>query len=274
VPLIAVCHSLRFFSTPEHGHRWEVARYYRWANRRTFREADLVIAVSGAIRDELILFGVPESKIHVLHTAAPAAAAGAVPDRDPDRCEFVFIGRTSRDKGLDVLVEAVARLACEPKSRPVRLNVIGHLGADSPIRRRVDDESLPVRFLGSLPNRDARSWMAKADAVVVPSRYDACPVVCAEALIEGAMIVASRTGGIPEVIEDGRTGLLVAPDDADALADALRRVRDEPAALAATRIRAREEGRKQTWEARGPEIVELYRSVAERSKHIASQGNS
>lgn len=231
-------------------------------NRRTFRAADRVLAVSGAICKELVEFGVPESKIRVLHTAAPAAVPGTAPDRDRGRCEFVFIGRTSRDKGLDVLVDAVARLAGESGGRPVRLNVIGQLSQDSPIRRRVESESLPIRLLGPMPNRDARAWMAAADAVVVPSRYDPCPVVCAEALIEGAMVVASRAGGIPEVVEDGRTGLLVEPGDAGALADALRRVRDEPAAFDAIRVRAREEGRKQTWEARGPEIVELYRSVA------------
>jgi glycosyltransferase involved in cell wall biosynthesis len=116
--------------------------------------------------------------------------------------------------------------------------------------------------------------MAAADAVVVPSRYDPCPVVCAEALIEGALIVASRAGGIPEVIEDGRTGLLVAPDDAGALSDALRRVRDEPASFNAIRVQAREEGRKQTWETRGPEIVELYQSTAARPNRIASERNS
>jgi len=272
IPVLAVCHSLRFFSTPEHGHRWEVALYYRWANRRTFRAADRVLAVSGAIRSELVEFGVPESKIFVLHTAAPASVSGTAVDCDPARCEVVFVGRTSRDKGLDVLIEAVERLDEASAKRPFRLNVIGQLATDSPIRRRA--ESLPIRFLGPLPNGDARAWMAAADAVVVPSRYDPCPVVCAEALIEGALIVASRAGGIPEVIEDGRTGLLVAPDDAGALSDALRRVRDEPASFDAIRVQAREEGRKQTWETRGPEIVELYQSMAARPKRIASERNS
>ena len=265
VPVIAMCHSLRFFSSAEHGHRWEVLRYYRWANRRTFRAADAVLAVSGAIRAELVAFGVPESKIRVLHTAAAEGMSPGPVDRDPARCEVVFVGRTTRDKGFDVLIEAVSKLREEPPNRPIRLNVVGQLAADSPVRRRIEAESLPVRLLGPLPNRKARDWMAAADAVVVPSRYDPCPVVCAEALIEGALIVAARAGGIPEVVEDGRTGILVPPGDAGELAGTLRRVAEQPGAFAAMRSAAREAGQRHSWDARGPEIVALYRSVARMS---------
>jgi glycosyltransferase involved in cell wall biosynthesis len=261
VPLLAVCHSLRFRSTPEHGHRWEVARYYRWANSVTFRKADSVLAVSGAIRDELTAFGVPGSKIRVLHTAASPAVPGAAVDRDRDRFEILFVGRTSRDKGLDVLVEAISRIAASPLDRPVRLNIVGQLAVNSPIRRRIEEESLPIRLLGTLPNREARAWMAASDVLVVPSRYDPCPVVCAEALIEGCLTVATRVGGIPEVIEDGQSGLLVEPESAGALTEALRRIAKDPSSFEAMRARAREAGRRQTWEQRGPEIASLYRDV-------------
>ncbi len=269
VPVLAVCHSLRFFSTPEHGHRWEVARYYRWANRRTFREADRVLAVSGAIRKELVEFGVPESKICVLHTAAPAAAPGSAPDRDSSRCEFVFIGRTSRDKGLDVLVDAVARLAGEPGVRSFRLNVIGQLAEDSPIRRRargVASNSIPgITAESRRPGLDGCGGRCGRS---LPLR--SLPRRLRRGLIEGALIVASQTGGIVEIIEHDRTGLLVPPEDAVALAGALKEVATGPEKYAATRQRAREAGKEQLWTARGPQLLDLYLELTSTRPRMAS----
>ncbi|MGH9441820.1 MAG: glycosyltransferase family 4 protein, partial [Thermoanaerobaculia bacterium] len=263
VPVLSVCHSLRFFSTKEHGHRWETALFYRWANRRTFLRSHRVLAVSRATRSELVEFGIPAEKIFVLHTAAPPPEPLEASARDPvkETLEIVFVGRPTRDKGLDVLVESLRILGKGASGRPVRLTVAGFVPEDSPIRSAVRSGAFPVTFSGSVANLAARALLGKADVVVIPSRYDPCPVVSIESLIEGALVVASRVGGIPEIIEDGKTGILVPPGDPEALAAALGRILDDPAAFSAIRQRAKEAGRAHTWAARGPQLLELYRGV-------------
>jgi len=72
VPYIAVSHSLRFFTSRMHGHRWETALYYAWANRKAYAGAREVVAVSAALKNELVQFGVPEGKVLVQHTATSA----------------------------------------------------------------------------------------------------------------------------------------------------------------------------------------------------------
>ena len=79
-------------------------------------------------------------------------------------------------------------------------------------------------FAGSVPDADAYAWLARADVCCLPSIHDTFPFAVAEAQALGACVVSTRAGGIPEMVEHGRTGLLVPPADARALADALERV--------------------------------------------------
>ncbi len=223
-PYLFVSHSARF-ATPFSDVRWEVGRFYHWSSWRGADGARRVVAVSQAVKDQWVELGIPADKIIVQHTAIDpfVPAAGGLKDRVPGRLELLYVGRTTRDKGLDLLLDAVALCRAKP-GLDLRLSVVGQIDPQHPLRLRATRDSLPVEFLGKRSNADARSLMAEVDVLVVPSRYDPCPVVAIEGLNAGALVLGARAGGLPEQIRDRETGLLVDPDSAPALAQAIAEV--------------------------------------------------
>ncbi|MHB1887230.1 MAG: glycosyltransferase family 4 protein, partial [Acidimicrobiales bacterium] len=123
-----------------------------------------------------------------------------------------------------------------------------------------------VRWTGYLADESLlAAAMGEAEALVLPSEYEAFGLVLLEALAQGTPVIASRVGGIPEFIESERSGLLVPPGDVAALAAAMERIRAEPA-------RARQWGRygreevvpRYTWEACADRLDALFKEVAGR----------
>jgi starch synthase len=98
----------------------------------------------------------------------------------------------------------------------------------------------PVKFLGVKPRGELVELYQQASVVAVPSVWDNSPNVIYEAMACGTPVVASRVGGIPELVDDGVTGLLVPPGDADALADAIVALLGDPARRAQMGEHARE----------------------------------
>ncbi|EQD44978.1 glycosyl transferase family protein, partial [mine drainage metagenome] len=123
-----------------------------------------------------------------------------------------------------------------------------------------------VRWTGFLADESLlAAAMTEAEALVLPSEYEAFGLVLLEALAHGTPVIASRVGGIPEFIEPERSGLLVPPGDAAALTDAMEQLRSDPA-------RARQWGRygreevvpRYTWEACADRLDALFREVVGR----------
>jgi glycosyltransferase involved in cell wall biosynthesis len=191
----------------------------RWLKRRVLGRAAAVLPVSGDIARALGLGDAPVLRMGV-DCAAIRAAVGV---RRPQQGRLVYVGRLADKKGVDVLVEALARLD------GAHLDVIG----DGPDRAALEAQARRlgvedrVRFLGKLPRADVLSALATAHLVVIPSRVgaggdmDGTPVVLCEAMAAGVPVVASDLGGLGECIDDGVDGLLVPPGDVDALADVL-----------------------------------------------------
>lgn len=161
-----------------------------------------------------------------------------VPDpgrQPPERAEagrLALVGRLSPRKGIDVALEAVARLRAD--GRGVVLDVCGSAFAgyewyEAQLRERAAAPDLAggIRFLGYVD--PSSSVVARASAVLVPSRLEPFGNVAVEAQLAGRPVIASAVQGLREIVTDGRTGLLVPPDDPVALADAIARVLDDPA---------------------------------------------
>jgi glycosyltransferase involved in cell wall biosynthesis len=146
----------------------------------------------------------------------------------PDRVALLSFGLIRPYKGIDVLVDAVSRL---PESSPVVLLLAGEpWGELDPVTRgRLDRLSAAGRAVVRLewvPEEEVPAWFGAADAMVLPYRSATGSAVAAQALGHGLPIVASAVGGLGEIIEDGRSGLLVPPADPPALAAAITRLVD------------------------------------------------
>ncbi|MCI4339296.1 MAG: glycosyltransferase family 4 protein [Thermoplasmata archaeon] len=143
----------------------------------------------------------------------------------------LFVGRLASNKGLVDLLPAFGALARDdPDAHLVLVGEDGGMRATLEARVRGLGLESKVHFLGHLPD-DALVAAAYRDATfsVLPSEYEAFGLVLLESLAQGTPVVASRVGGIPEFIEDERTGLLVPPGDLPALTEALRRLWGDPA---------------------------------------------
>ena len=159
---------------------------------------------------------------------------------------ILSVGRLRAKKGLDTLVEACGLL----RSRGIHVNceIIGYGEEEPRLRTRIEECGLAdcVRLTGKLAREQVIEAYARAAVYVQPSRIaadgdrDGIPNVLLEAMAMGLPVVASNVSGIPELVIDGENGLLVPPDDAAALADAITRVLHEPTASAALAQRARE----------------------------------
>jgi glycosyltransferase involved in cell wall biosynthesis len=198
--------------------------------REVFRTIELFVAPSHALADEFRRLGVPDTRLAV---SALGFARLAVPRAPaPDGCLRIgYVGTIARHKGVHVLVDAVQRL---PRGR-FTLAIHGDPGVSPDYVAAVTTRArgFPVTLPGAFEPARAGEIYAGLDVLVVPSLWpENSPLVIREAFMAGVAVVAARVGGIPELIDDGRTGLLVEPGSTRALAGALSRLIDEPALLA------------------------------------------
>jgi len=204
------------FQTARLDPRAELLR--RW---RTFttRRAIHVFCPSEFVRAIVLTWGIPPDRVSVLPNAAPPVPA--LPAREElrrslgiDGPTLAFAGRLTRAKALEVAFAAVDEL------EDVSLLVAG----DGEEREALEALAGPrVRFLGLLPRERVLEVLAAADAVVLSSSWENFPHALVEALAVGSPVVATRVGGVPEIVEDEVNGLLVPPGDPAALAAAVRR---------------------------------------------------
>ena len=135
----------------------------------------------------------------------------------------LFVGRLVPVKGVDVLLQAMARVNA-------RLAIVGTGPQEQNLRQLAVVLGVRASFFGALPHEQLRVLYAPSDclavsSVVLSNGYaDGRPTVLPEAMASGLPVVATRSGGIPDLIHDGENGLLVPPGDAEALADALNQV--------------------------------------------------
>ncbi len=209
-----------------HGNDVTAKRNYRRLYSRLWEQASTFLCVSEFIRGKAIEAGFPPNKLRVLYNGINSEpCADNVTERD--RNLILFVGRLVEKKGCIYLLRSM------PKVKEVcpdaRLVVIG----DGPQRSELTTEAkvlgAPCTFLGGKPLDVVRTFQKQASIVCVPSvtaedgDSEGLPTVILEAIAAGATVVGTWHAGIPEVIDDGRTGLLVPERQPEVLADALIR---------------------------------------------------
>mgnify|MGYP003915717953 CR=1 FL=1 len=248
-----------------------------WAERTAIETADAVIAVSGAMREDILTCypALDPARVQVVHNGIDTTLYR--PDHGTDVLERIgldtrrpyvlFVGRITRQKGVPHLLRAV---------RDIDPGVQVVLCAGAPDTPEIDREFRElyqelsavrehVRWIPQmLPRPDVIQLLTHAAAFVCPSVYEPLGIVNLEAMACGTPVVASRVGGIPEVVDDGRTGLLVDVDDdfEAGLARALDSVVGDPEAAR----RMGEAGRERAvgefgWDTVARRTVRLYEKI-------------
>ena len=260
-----------------------------WAERTSYEAAAAVIAVSAAMRDDVLASypSIDPARVQIVHNGIDTGLWRPVfaPDRvrelgvDPDRPSVVFVGRITRQKGLPLFLRAVAAL-------PPEVQVVLCAGApDTPeieaeVRGLVDSlaaERTGVVWIAEmLPRADVIALLTAATVFACPSVYEPLGIVNLEAMACETAVVATATGGIPEGVVPGETGLLVPieqatdgtgtplyPDQYGAdFATALTELVTDPDRAAAYGRAGRQRATESfSWEAIAERTVEVYRSV-------------
>ncbi len=203
-------------------------RAYEWkirAAHRGMRRLNGVVVETQFAADWVRRIASSARIVAIPHALNPEFLSASAADPSKNSARFLFVGSLVATKGVDLLLQAAREL-----KNMARFDIVG----DGPERRnlRAMAKTLGVSqnctFHGFKTRQDVISFMQNARALVVPSRADNSPNVITEAQALGLPVLASRVGGIPEMVEEGSDGILCPPEDARKLAEGLRRLAMDP----------------------------------------------
>jgi glycosyltransferase involved in cell wall biosynthesis len=182
----------------------ELARRAPWLARRVLHRARLVIAASNDLAERARVLGAREVRVIPSGVELPEDVG-----TEAEPAEVLYAGRLSAEKGVLELLDAAAGL-----------NMV--VAGDGPLRERIPFAR------GFVPHDELQQLYARAAVVACPSRREGFGVACLEAMAHGRPVVATRVGGLLDLVVDGETGIVVPPRDPAALRSALKRLLADP----------------------------------------------
>ncbi len=215
-----------------HQHGGDFVNYYNnelgEKSRRYVREildmADVMLVLTDSWKE---FFGklTDPAKIHVLPNGVVTKGIEARKMNDKDLHKILFLGRICVAKGVKELISAVSQL--HAKDDQVRL-YIGGIFEDQELLKEIEENSTFIKYLGWVTGNDKNKYLDECGIMAVPSYFEGFGLSVVEGMLHGCCVVASRVGGIPDIVQDGEDGLLIDPKDSSDLKNALERVMYDP----------------------------------------------
>lgn len=258
VPVVYTPHGFSFLMTCGERSRF----VYRFLERSIRSATAAVIAVSEEEVRQALDLGYARDRVFLIHNGVVPGDFGALAVRETGPLRVGFFGRLTRQKGPDVLLGAITEIVAHLPHVTFCFYGSGEM-ADT-LQSHVERRQLAayVKFNGAYAQGEAVERMRETDVIVMPSRWEGCPYEVLEAFQAGVPIVASEVGGLLDVVRNGENGLLVAPEDSEALCDAVLCLLREPQ----RRRRLAEQGRadlgQYTADTMATAIGEVYRQFA------------
>lgn len=234
---------------------------YAWCERLLAHATDTIIVNSAAERRLALHHGLPAGKLQTISNGVASVAPEAQAPLPVPSLHLAFIGRHDRQKGLDILLDALS----QPDCGHIHLHVVGKSVAEgtSPLIGRTLTN---VTFHGWLSRAQIASLLQTMDAVAMPSRWEAFGLVAIEAMRAGVPVIASNKGGLPEIVRHGIDGLIVDIDTPGALGRVLSEL--EPSALQRLGRSAQARFRAEfTAERMNREITSTYAALLSNARH-------
>ena len=209
---------------------------FRYVDRAFMRRVQRLVAISDSVREFLRRAGLPEDKLLTIHYGLdelPAAPSELTPEQAGIGAEaplVLAIGRLIAQKDHETLLRAFALV--RGRHPEARLAILGWGTLEEQTRALAHELGLADAVV--LPGRvEPRAWLERADVFAHTSRWEGFGIVLLEAMLAGLPVVATRVSAVPEIVDDGRTGLLVEAGDAEAVAAALTELLDDQGRRAA-----------------------------------------
>jgi glycosyltransferase involved in cell wall biosynthesis len=249
-------------STKHNDDRFRVGPF-RHVERALARKAVRVIAITEALRRFCVdRVGLPAAKVEVVHYGLDELPRPWGENREvtlPDGARVLLcVGRLAEQKGVDVAIEALRRIR---EREPAAVLVVLGEGPERPRLETLAGDGV------YLPGRvgDVAAWYRRAELLVHPVRWEGFGLALLEAMLAGKPVVATRISSAPEIVADGETGLLVAPDGPAALAEAALALLADPTRAAALGAAGLTRARNEFSVARmADRTASIYASSAER----------
>ena len=223
---------------------------------------DRVIAVSDSVRDSMAKRGTPGSKLRVVlnGTIGSPRLSEEQPEAEPlVHPAITFVGGLHPRKGVDDLIEAFKLVAAVDPAP--RLNIVGAGPYQAEYEKLAAQTGYGDRIAFFGYQADPRRFLLGSDIFVLASHADPAPLVLAEARDCGCAIIATDVGGIPEMLDGGKAGILVPPKRPDRIADELLKILRDPTLLADLRARARQNLAYFTVQRACDECIVIYREA-------------
>ncbi|MFA5143019.1 MAG: glycosyltransferase [Candidatus Omnitrophota bacterium] len=219
-----------------------------------------VIAVSKALKERIVRMGIPSEKIVVIPNGVnndlfkpmDQAECRKKLDLPADKKIVLYAGNMIKAKGIDVLLDAFARI-----SPDILLALVGDGPFEDTLRTKAKKLKIKERviFAGRKAHDEIRYYMNACDIFCLPSRNEGCPNVLLEATSCGKYVVAAKVGGIPEIIESDKTGIMVEPGNSEELAKAIDK------GFGVSHMSRTPVGRTYTWKQSAEMLDEVLKSI-------------
>jgi glycosyltransferase involved in cell wall biosynthesis len=224
-PIVSTCHT--WYDNDV------TVRIYGALDRFVLRSYTGVVAVSGEVKQRLLGSGVHEDRIHLIRNGIDlrpfAASHSSLRDR-PEAdgpLKIGLVGRLAPEKGVDIFLRAAAGVLVE---MPLTQFVVVGDGPDrAKLQSLIDELGIGKNASLSGRNEDMPSFYASLDLLVSSSRQEGLPIALLEGMASGLPLIATAVGAVPTVVQDGRTGLLVPPENPQELTAAIIKLLREPA---------------------------------------------
>jgi glycogen(starch) synthase len=221
--------------------------------------ADAVIALTPSTARLLRADGIPDGRVHIIppgYDPALFEAASADPFPGVPRPRVAYLGRLAPQKNIGTLLAAFAQLPAD-----IQLLLVGD-GPDRPaLQRQAQDLGGRAHFTGFLPHAAVPAVLAHVDLLVLPSLYEDLSSALIEAMAAGLPVVATQVGGTADLVRHGVNGLLVGPQDPDALAAAIGQILADPAMAARMAAAARSTAAAYAWPDLARRVLDVYHHV-------------
>jgi len=200
----------------------------RIGSRFSLTSADRIITVSDALKAHVLEFEPKvDAVVRTIHNGVELSDFPFVRKASNAR-RLLWVGRMTEEKGVDYLIHAMKKVVSSYPDASLRLVGDGPLRSDLETLTNELDLRERVEFAGESPHSELSEMYAWCDLVVMPSLSEGLPTVLPEAMATGRPVVASRVGGIPELLKHGETGYLVSPERVDELAGSIIELLGKP----------------------------------------------
>lgn len=227
---------------------------------KAFQAVDRVVTVSENLEKEVLRLSCPAQKLSTIPNGVDICEE-AEHQTASDSPIILAMGRTEPVKGFDLLLEVFATIAARRKG--VQLYLVGQ-GTDLPrlleisLRLGLRDR---VIFKKIVAGEKKKRLLDKSALVICPSRWEGMPLVVLEAMAAGKVVVAFDVGGIGEIIQNNRNGVLIPPFDTKFMVEKVIELLDNPAEREPLEAEARQTALKYTWSRVADQYLELYKNI-------------